>query len=282
MPFTLLTLFFALGCAAARGPASYDSGRLEVSPGQTGGNIAMITSPHVAYWNPLFSNGKLLITIGGTESRSTDFADFSEVAVKMGYAVVGVDYPNSVITTTCRDSQHISCFDDFREEICEGEPVSELVRVDQENSIQRRIQSLLKFLASRDLRWRQFLGGDEVIWSKVVLAGHSQGSGHAAYLGKELSVHRVIMIAGPQDHFTDRPAPWLKKEGATPADRYFALLHKDDFFDSQIQLKVFKELCRCQDLRRVLVSARPAEDPHNVLMTPEYREEWAALLRADP
>lgn len=42
-----------------------------------------------------------------------------------------------------------------------------------------------------------------VDWSKIIISGHSQGSGHAAYIGMCRLVHRVVLFSGPQEGLTD-------------------------------------------------------------------------------
>ncbi len=61
-------------------------------------------------------------------------------------------------------------------------------------------------------------------------------------MGKLHKVNRVFLIAGPQDSFDSLPAPWLLQAGATANDRYFALLHKDDFYKANLQLSAFAAL----------------------------------------
>ncbi len=279
--FVLLLLSLALvACAISRRPAAvFVGGRMEVDPRVTAEGIKQINGPHVVYWNPSFSNSRLLITFGGTTAKAEDLADFAQVAVEQGYHVVSLDYFNSVITTACRDNNETDCFDHFREEIGFGKPVSNLLNVDLHNSIHYRLNSVLVYLAAKDPQWRQFLNKGEIKWGTVVLAGNSQGSGHAAYLSKIYPVARVVMICGPQDHFKDRPAPWVLKNGKTSGDRYYALLHRDDYFDSKLQIETFKELCHCNDLSRVIVSTKKVPDTHNSLLTNLYREEWARMLQ---
>lgn len=247
----------------------------ECDSAQTWGN-----SNHEVYWNPTLSNGKLVISTGGTRSIAIDFFEFAKVAVEQGYHVLAIDYPNKIITTDCRESKNRLCFDQFREEIVLGKQNSDLVDVDVANSIESRIKSLLRKLSKDEPeRWSQFFPNGEVAWDKVTTVGNSQGAGHAAYLGKLHKLERVIMIAGPQDHFTDLPAGWVTRPGATPGDRYFALLHRDDYYNSKMQVSVYKKLCACDDLSRVIISAQRADDTHNVLLWPIYRESWAKLLR---
>ena len=272
--FTLLA-----ACATARKPAAVSNAhRLVVQPQDTGAGIAEIKGPHVAYWNPETSNHKLLITIGGTTAKPEDLADFASTAVDLGYHVISVDYFNLVITTACRESTDKMCFDKFRREIILGAPVSDLMEVDEKNSLVSRLHKFMQYLVARDPQWKEFYQNGDFKWDKVVLMGNSQGAGHAAFLSKMHEVARVVMLIGPQDHFKDHPAPWLTQEGATPGNRYYSFLHRDDYFDSKLQLACYEYLCHCHDMSHVIITTKAVEDTHNSLLTPMFRDEWTKLL----
>lgn len=249
-----------------------------IHPKETNPLIKEIKGPHAVYWNPGASNHKLLITIGGTTARPEDLSDFAQTAADMGYHVISVDYFNLVITTACRDSNDDMCFDKFRREIILGEEISDLLEVDKTNSLMSRMHRLMQYLVAKDPQWNEFYQDGDFKWEKVVLMGNSQGAGHAAFLSKLYEVSKVLMLIGPQDHFKDHAAPWIKQEGKTPGSRYFAFLHRDDYFDSKMQLACFKLLCKCQDMSHVIITAKPVEDTHNSLLTPVFKDEWKQLL----
>lgn len=66
---------------------------------------------------------------------------------------------------------------------------------------------------------------DGVAWRKVVLAGHSQGSGMALLLGKYKPVLRVVQLAGVDDVVQPAmvPAPWVTGQSVTPPHLLFGL-----------------------------------------------------------
>ena len=103
--------------------------------------------------------------------------------------------------------------------------------VDRANSIENRFLQLIRWLAANraDEGWRKFLAEDDVVWSRVVLAGHSQGGGHAQLMAKDHAVARVVVLGSPKDYGRrhGRPAAWYGG-GATPARRIFALVHEQD------------------------------------------------------
>ena len=61
-----------------------------------------------------------------------------------------------------------------------------------------RLTRLLHQLAEQDPagQWAAYLDGDEPRWSRIVLAGQSQGGGMAAYLAKTRAVAGVMMFSG--------------------------------------------------------------------------------------
>jgi hypothetical protein len=78
--------------------------------------------------------------------------------------------------------------------------------------------------------WRALLANGHVNWNRVGLGGHSQGAGMAAFLVKRFAVGRVALWSGPTDYLLPARsfAPWLSAASATPADRWFALVHRDE------------------------------------------------------
>lgn len=219
---------------------------------------------HVAYWDDEKSNGLMLISLGGTNSKPEDLREFDLEAVSLGYRVLALDYPNHVISTACRESKQPDAFDHFREEIVEGKPTSDLVKVDRVHSIEGRLDVALK-----QLQWSQD-------WSKIVVVGHSQGSGHAAYLGKVHPLRGVIMLAGPQDD----AARWLSRPGLTDPLAYVGLLHRQDFFGADRQAEAIRILRQDKaEEGALLISEEPVKDAHMSVIQPGFRKEWKQLLQ---
>ncbi len=224
-------------------------------------------------------NGKIMLTIQGTGGSADSLTLVQQEAARAGYQVIAIDYPNQVITTTCRPSADPLCFDHFREEIATGHDVSAITEVTVAQSLERRLEAHLRALSRRwPLRFGRFryLWGSPA-WHLFTLMGHSQGSGHAAYLAKRHRVDAVLMAAGPQDVFADgRPAPWLSVPGATPPARHFALLHFRDYFGVHYQRAALNALR--VPLTQQQVSWRRTADPHNDIVGPSYRQEWQRLF----
>lgn len=264
-----------------------DGGAVELPPAQTGPGIVQARGPHLLREARVSTTSpKLLVTLGGTGSVPRDFGAFAEVAASVGYAVLSLDYPNMTISTVCRENPIPDCFDRFREEVVTGKDSSPHVSVDLANSILNRLRSAVFWAQEHDPRWKVFWKNGDVFWSRVVIAGHSQGSGHAAYLSKMFPFQGVILFAGPQDTWADGSVgAWVSKSGATASTRYHALLHRDDFFGSAGQIKVVEELRRqgspLNPAKRpplLIVSEKKGGDPHNFVLSEVFKPEWKELL----
>jgi hypothetical protein len=73
--------------------------------------------------------------------------------------------------------------------------------------------------------WGQFLlANNTEDWSKVVLAGHSQGGGHVGVLAKTAALSRAVYFSSPDDWnvSADTPATWTaNRPNVTPASQQY-------------------------------------------------------------
>lgn len=204
-----------------------------VSPSLTDAQYATTQPLHYVVRNNTIHLDKLFLFIGGTDSAPDDYAFFLDHAGKVGLDVLSLSYPNSVPAAALSNIPDSTVFDTYRNEICFGSSVSDQVTVDTLNSIHTRAVKLLIYLDVNypSQNWGQYLTSEnELNWSKIVVGGHSQGAGHAAYFAKKYEVSRVTMFSGPNDYSTyfSKPADWLTQDGATPVSKFYALLHVGD------------------------------------------------------
>lgn len=229
-------------------------------------NIRTVKGNH-QYFLPEKDNGKVLITIGGTNSAPSEFRNVHQWAVAKGYRVLGVDYENEVISTICQYNTDRTCFDKYREGIV----------FDGVSSIQNRLLQLLIHL-----RW-------SVLWENVVLVGHSQGAGHVAYLAKHFRVSKVIMTGGPHDFYPGHgPAAWTLAPSHTDPALFISFLHWKDFFGTETQIGSSKALMGNVDVisihnqiireGQIYISDYPFQDPHNSFTDRAYEKVWDKLL----
>lgn len=220
-------------------------GQIELSlvdPISTDSNYASDEAPHFIVRNTASNNNRLFLFLGGTDSDPNSYFRIAEFAGNLGFDVISLSYPNTVPAASLSNVNNELVFDNFREEICYGTESSIFVTVNTLNSINSRIINLLNYLNTTfpAQNWVQYLINSTTIdWSKIAVAGHSQGAGHACYFGKFETTERVLMFSGPNDFsdFFNEPANWLGITGSTPLEKHFAYLSLLDEiipFDKQL------------------------------------------------
>ncbi len=233
----ILAILFSVALLSCKtdnpAPATAENISLLVPPIQTDGNYAAADKKHYVVRNTQKHLNKLLLFIGGSASNPADYNLISDYAATIGLDVINLSYPNEVAAAPLGASADKFIFDNYREEVCFGTAVSNAVTVDVFNSITTRATKLVLYLNKTypDQNWGQYLTATNTLqWSKIIVAGHSQGSGHACYLGKKKLVDRVVMFSGPNDYssYYSAAANWLTQAGQTPLTKYFALLHTQD------------------------------------------------------
>lgn len=204
-----------------------------VTPKQTDNNYASSDESHYVVRNTKTHLNKLLLFIGGSYSVPKDYNFICDYGATIGLDVISLSYPNDVAAFSISNSTDPNGFNNFRDEICFGNPVSAIVDVSVLNCITTRATKLLLFLKNTypDQNWGQYLTAtNTILWSKVIVSGHSQGSGHACYLAKTFLTDRVVMFSGPNDYSTyfNSPTNWLSQTGLTPLNKHYSLLHTQD------------------------------------------------------
>lgn len=221
---------------------------LRIQPNLTDANYASGEDDHYVIRNNQIHLNTLLLFMGGTGSEPDDYNFVCEHAASIGLDVISLSYSNGVPAAPLGSSSDPLIFDNYRDEICFGNPGSDVVDVNEFNSINSRTLHLLNYLDAEypDQNWGQYITAfDTPRWDKIIVSGHSQGAGHAGYLAKENEVNRVVMFSGPNDYstFFDAPANWLVQAGQTPVSKQYSLLHeRDNVVDFAYQVANIKAL----------------------------------------
>ena len=151
--------------------------------------------------------------------------------------------------------------------------------------------------------WGRFVDGDRIRWSRIVLAGHSQGGGESAFIAHAHRVSGVLMFGSPVESVDGVTAAWMRRPGVTPASRYYALDSQHDMYAARIRGSW--HALRLPGSPTVIGAEAPARmshqlvtdvqlgDPHacHVMFivdrgpqgergTPLFRGVWLAMLRA--
>lgn len=269
-----------------------------VQPGSTGPGITVASrsNDYDYVWQAAPANrlGVLLVFLGGTDTGPGIYQDFGNIAAEDGFDVIDLSYPDSpAVGTTCADpaagETPDECFTSMRGTIlfgqgsdyglASGEWSSPDVNVDEANSIVNRLVSLLGYKG-----WTQYLqsapgtpyGGMIPKWSQIVMSGHSQGSGEAAFLATRVDVRRVVTISGPDDWVTvggtGQPASWITGPSATPASAFYGLRNSLDGSWSNYSPYNWTALGYPGSLVDVDTTGAPYDDSHQLYteMTPPY------------
>lgn len=290
-------LLFTLSLITAVAASAHAQDKiLRIDPTQTGAAIKAVHGPHLALYDPAVpSNHRLLLYFVGTGVHTEDSLAMDRAFTHLGYHVIALDYENKVVAASCVHSTDSSCFDTYRAAIVSGTPGSDKIHVDAPNSILSRFDKLLSYLTKQDPDggWSEFFADGKPAWSRIVLAGHSQGSGHAAYIAKLYEVDKVLIFSGPQDYLAgfDKPAPWESRPSATPPSRYYAFLNLNDPFNESHQLASCEVLMHLREpqpfmvepgqpitgVHQILVTDVDPQQAHNSTVSPQFENVWQYL-----
>ena|SRR6266849_5484951 len=223
----------------------------QVPPASTDRNIDKWLSDHFVWLYPGAERGeKLLVHLPGGANPiqvPASFQFLAREAARLGFHVIVLTYPNDWgIEPLCGGNP--TCEENVRLDIIDGGDRSfPVVDVSPANSIDNRLTQLLDSLDAwyPDEGWSQFLNNGEPNWSQIVISGLSFGGSEAAMLAKLHRVDRVTLFAAPRDANTaGQPPDWVAL-GATPADRYYGLVHTRDPL-SELTLASWREKLHMQ------------------------------------
>ena len=171
------------------------------------------------------SNHTLFVFLPGTGQNASLFQRVQQEAARVGYHVIGLTY----VSGTATDPS--SCYENARLEVIDGVDRSPVADVNPANSIDNRLTKLLQYLAAQypDEGWQRFLLQGEPKWSRIAVAGHSQGGGNAAMIAKIRLVARVVLFSSVTDSIHSEAASW-EATHITPAERYYGIAHDRDLF----------------------------------------------------
>jgi hypothetical protein len=171
----------------------------------------------------------LFLFLPGTGTSPAAVRDLLDAAADMGCHVLALSYaslPIAVSQTniwcTRPGADPALCNVEMHEAVLFGAPTTasgggHLWDVPANQSVSYLLEASL-----RELGWVSFLNGtagggspSALRWDRIVVAGHSQGASHAAYLSTILPLRAAVLFSGPQEV----PAcsrGWLRRTPATP------------------------------------------------------------------
>jgi hypothetical protein len=241
---------------------------------------------------------ELFVWLPGTNGHPKGDSAILNTAAAGGYRVIGLQYNNHMTAeTVCKDHEGPECYTKFREERFLGDVQDAPIPNTPSEGVEHRLVMLLKYLSKSfpDEGWSAYLEGDQPRWNKIVLAGHSQGAGEAAFIAKKRELARVILFSGAADGTGDsiatrRWASWLTAASKTPMDRWFAEYNVQEKLALAEPMAYVDVLKVPKDHVRVFKLDLPATDHvplaahmsvvHDVRYLPEWR--WMMGLDAKP
>lgn len=205
-----------------------------ISPRDTDPLIQTDLAPHLVAIDPASHDQRLLyVHLVGSCGIATVNRVIVSHAAAMGFHAIGITYPNCPsVTDLSQGSEDPDVHAKIRAERLYGQPVSDLVDVGPHDSVVNRVVKLVEFLdaAHPDENWGQFLTDSGAPrWQRLIVGGHSQGSGHAAFLAKDHPLGGALLFGGPGDGFAGGSlAPWVFEPAVTPAWRRVGFTHRLD------------------------------------------------------
>jgi hypothetical protein len=171
----------------------------------------------------------LYVFLPGTYRNPTVSKATTQKAASLGYHAIGLMYDNLVAgNPLCSTTGDVTCHSRARREVIDGIDRHPKVNVNTANSLINRLTKLLLYLnRTRPTQgWGQYLLNGKPNWSKIIVAGHSQGGAIAGVIGKYYPVKKVIMFS-MVDYLTNGKIPDWE---ANPANRekYFGLINSAD------------------------------------------------------
>jgi hypothetical protein len=182
--------------------------------------------------------GPLLLFLPATGAAPQDYQEFLSTASSAGFSVLALDYWNrgKSVTRTCRGNAE--CYTKLQQNRFTGTHPSRFSRVDAANSILSRFKAALEYLQDHDPKgdWGRYMNEAtfNIHWSRIVLAGHSQGGGESAFISHYHRVEGVLMFSSPVETYDDVSASWMETPGATPVSRMYGLDSTTDMYFSRI------------------------------------------------
>ena len=160
-------------------------------------------------------------------------------ALESGNHVLAVAYRSDVAIAQMCDASRPDCYGASRNTLVMGVFTpgadSSLANIREDEGIIARIDQALRFLSAQhpNAGWSAFIANpsaaaasDRIAWQRIIVSGHSQGGGHAAYLGKRFSMMRVVQFSSTCDAPAGVPAPWTAANSpwaTSPEAAFFGL-----------------------------------------------------------
>jgi dienelactone hydrolase len=298
--FTILAYLAALTVMAMTS-ARVASARLagqptiyQIKPSDADSSIKRFDQPNVVLFTRLSDSQQLLLFLPGTSGVASRPMDFLRDAADAGYRVVSLSYNDEPsVEQACSRTSSRSCPALVRTRRIFGDEVTDRIDDKRSECIVGRLVALLRSLDRLHKRqnWGEYLHGSEPDWTRIVVVGHSQGGGMAAFIAKTNLVARVVMFSGGWDHGPscaeadgcDDLAVWYGDPSVTPPDRWFAAYHSNERHAGFIARSYAALRIPVDHLRIFTLQASQRLSYHSsVIRNAAYKAEWSYLVGQSP
>lgn len=179
--------------------------------------------------------GRLFVFFPGSGAQPRSYQLILREAARRGYHAVGITYENTfLVSDLCNagGNSDLDCAGEVRSEILTGVDSTTLVNVNVANSVDNRLLKLLQWLNGQfpQDNWSQFYPGGAVDWTRISAAGHSQGGGLSAYVGKRRNLFRITLYSQGGDVSIAglATANWVRRPSVTPTGAYYGFTSGND------------------------------------------------------
>lgn len=176
---------------------------------------------------------KLFIFLPGTTGVPVSYRKIVQTAATQGYYSFGLAYSNNTDIEEYNVNANDKTIENIFEEYFTGKNTSPTVTVSKSNSLQNRIQKMIAYMDAQypTENWKRFLNANNnIIWSKIIIAGHSQGADHAMYISQKKKTFRAAFFAGPGNFKLPNGSypSFMTATGATTRNSVYGLNHTGD------------------------------------------------------
>jgi hypothetical protein len=190
------------------------------------------TRTHRVYSPSGTPRDELVVHLPGHGNEPGNQVKLLQTAAFAGFRAIGLVWSNeTLVSDDCATAVDFNdCLETTRDERGFGSSAG---------SVQFELTELLTALAADYPAdgWGDFLVASEPAWSKIILAGYSEGANQAAYMAKQVEYKSVVLISGggnfgvpPPNSVTDPVADWLTVAGATPGYDHIVMYHEGEPF----------------------------------------------------
>lgn len=296
----LLMVSLSANLTAQKGNPAIDfSGykKILVKPSEADPSVKNWDSAHIVLYDKAIKNNKVLLWLTGTKG-STDHVpqSFFKTALEQGYRIIALSFMSTPgVSQVCKGdylSENVDCAAEFRRKRIYGDNTFLPIPDQYQDAIIPRLTKLLQYLSKNDKEgaWSQYLNQNtgKPVWSKIAIAGQSQGGGMAEFIAQHESVARIISFSGGWDYSNSRTkkiAGWYSQKLITPPQNVFATYHVKEVAAAELA-----EICKTLHIPSENVFAldqhidqptnKANSNPYHVegIKNPVYKPIWIKML----